>query len=158
MLLPFKLFMRLVVVFIYSLIGLNKNYMKHSNTWLCFFSLLVVFFMIQACAYNKGDTPVPTNPNVSYTMDIKPILIANCYICHTDTSTNPDRNTSVFFNHFNQLQHEATTPSTANSNYTILIARLKHIETPGMPYNRAPLADSLIAKIQDWVLIGAPEN
>ncbi len=132
--------------------------MKHYNTGLCFFLVLGLFFMIQACTYNKGETPVPANPNVSYTTDIKPILIANCYTCHTDTSTNPDRNTSVFFNHFSTLQHEALTPSTANSNYTILIARLRHIESPGMPYNRAPLPDSLIQKIQDWVLIGAPEN
>jgi hypothetical protein len=128
------------------------------RTWICFLLSCSVFFVLVNCSYKKGDAPTPVNPNISYTKDIKPILIANCYVCHTDTSTNPDRNPSVFFNHFNQLQHEALTPSTVSPNYTIIIARLKHIESPGMPYNRAPLADSLIQKIQDWVLIGAPEN
>lgn len=115
-----------------------------------------MLFLIN-CSYNSGKEPIPSNPAVSYTLDVKPILITHCYACHTDTSTNADKPGYAFFNYFNELKKEIK-PSAANSNYSILIARLKHIESPGMPYNQAPLSDSLIQVIQDWILIGAPEN
>lgn len=109
------------------------------------------------CSYNTGQEPVASNRNVRYSLDVKPILIAHCYICHTDTSTNPDRPGSAFLNNFNELQKELKT-SAANTSYSILIARLKHMESPGMPYKQAALSDFSIQVIQDWVLIGAPEN
>lgn len=132
--------------------------MTENKSWMCFLLACTALLIMSNCSYHKGETPVPANPSVSYQKDIKPILITHCYTCHTDTSTNPDRPGYAFFNHFDQLQHEALTHSVVNANYTILIARLKNIESPGMPYKKAPLADSLIQKIQDWVLIGAPEN
>ena len=132
--------------------------MSEHTTMRSFLFLCVACLFFTRCSYNKGDAPEPVKPNVSYTFDVKPIIVANCYTCHTDTSTNPDSPGHTFFNHFNELQHEALKPSNANSSYTVLIARLKHIESPGMPYKRDPLSDSLIQVIQDWVLIGAPEN
>jgi len=118
----------------------------------------ITFLLFTACSYHKADDPGPVNPAVSYALDVKPIIVANCYTCHTDTSTNPDKPGFAFFNHFNELQYLALKPSAANSNYTILIARLKHIESPGMPFQRDPLSDSLIQVIQNWVRLGAPEN
>ncbi|ABG57638.1 hypothetical protein [Cytophaga hutchinsonii] len=109
------------------------------------------------CAYHSGEEPVPSNRDVRYSVDVKPILIKHCYSCHTDTSTHPDRSGYAFFNDFNELKKELK-PSTANTAYTILVARLKYIESPGMPYKQTPLSDSLIQVIQDWILIGAPEN
>lgn len=123
-----------------------------------FFLVSTLLLFVTACSYNKGTEPVPVKKDVSYKLDVKPILVTHCYTCHADTATNPDRPGSPVFTDFAQLQHEALTPSNVNTNYTILIARLKHIESPGMPYNRDPLPDSLIQVIQDWVLVGAPEN
>jgi hypothetical protein len=123
-----------------------------------YFLLIVLFMLFNGCAYNKGENPVPVNSNVHYTVDVKPILITHCFKCHSDTATNPDRPGYAFFNNFNDIQHEALKASTANPDYTVLIARLKHIESPGMPFQETPLSDSLIQVIQDWVLIGAPNN
>lgn len=120
--------------------------------------LCVTGLFFTTCIYHKGEEPAPINPKVSYTLNVKPIIVANCYTCHTDTSTNPDRPGYAFFNHFDQLQAVALRHSTVNPNYTVLIARLKHIESPGMPFKRDPLPDSLIQIIVDWVLLGAPEN
>lgn len=121
-----------------------------------FLGLTCWFFL--KCTYHKAEEPKPLDSSVSYALDVKPIIIAHCYSCHTDSSTNPDKPGFAFFNHFNELQYLALKPSAANSNYTILIARLKHIESPGMPFQQNPLSDSLIQVIQKWVLIGAPEN
>ncbi len=118
----------------------------------------MLFNVLNGCTYNKGEEPVPFNSNVSYAVDVKPVLITHCYKCHSDTATNPDRPGYAFFNDFDEIQGVALKASTANPNYTVLIARLKHIESPGMPYLQSPLSDSLIQVIQDWVLVGAPNN
>lgn len=130
---------------------------KNACAWVILLLGLTCLFFAE-CSYHKSADPAPLNPNVSYTLDVKPILVAQCYTCHTDTSTNPDKPGYAFFNHFNELQYLALKPSAENSNYTILIARLKYIETPGMPYKQKPLPDSLIQVIQNWVRIGAPKN
>lgn len=114
--------------------------------------------LLNGCAYNKGETPVPENNNVRYSADVKPILITHCFKCHSDTATNPDRPGYAFFNDFNDVQTLALKASLADPNYTVLIARLRYIESPGMPFREAPLSDSLIQIIQDWVLLGAPNN
>lgn len=123
-----------------------------------YFFSATLFILLNACAYNKGEAPVPVNSNVRYSIDVKPILITHCFKCHSDTATNPDRPGYAFFNDFSQIHTLAVKASTANPNYTVLIARLKHIESPGMPFQETPLSDSLIQVIQDWVLIGAPNN
>ena len=117
-----------------------------------------LFMLLNGCAYNKGENPVPVNSNVRYVLDVKPILITHCFKCHSDTATNPDRPGYAFFNDFSEVHNLALKPSTANPNYTVMIARLKHIESPGMPFQENPLSDSLIQVIQDWVLVGAPNN
>jgi len=124
-----------------------------------FYSIAIaIFALLNSCAYNKGDVPVPVNSNVRYSINVKPILVTHCFKCHSDTATNPDRPGYAFFNDFSVIHTLAVKTSTANPNYTVLIARLKHIESPGMPFQESPLSDSLIQVIQDWVLIGAPNN
>lgn len=123
-----------------------------------YFVLIVLFMLLNSCAYNKGENPIPVNNNVHYAVDVKPILVTHCFKCHSDTATNPDKPGYAFFNNFSDIKKEALKVSTANSNYTVLIARLKHFESPGMPFQEKPLSDSLIQVIQDWVLIGAPNN
>ena len=120
--------------------------------------IYVLLFLFVSCSYNKGETPVPLNAQVSYALDVKPILITHCYKCHSDTATNPDRPGYAYFNNFTTLQTVALRASTVDPNYTTLIARLRHLESPGMPYLATPLSDSLIQVIQDWVLVGAPQN
>ena len=123
-----------------------------------YFYSIALCMLLNACAYNKGEAPVPVNRSVSYALDVKPIIITHCFKCHSDTATNPNRSGSVFFNDFSVVQTLALKQSNADPNYTVLIARLRYIESPGMPFRESPLSDSLIQVIQDWVLIGAPNN
>jgi hypothetical protein len=123
-------------------------------------SAAIMFFATFGCAYNKSKEVAPAvlNYNVSYALDVKPIIVNNCYICHTDTSTNPDRPGYAFFNIFSQLQYYASSPSPTHPSYTRMQARLRQIDTPGMPYNRPPLSELEIEIIEKWILEGVPNN
>jgi hypothetical protein len=137
----------------------NKSiYMIHFKKKFYYIFSIVIFIGLNACAYNKGENPAPVNKSVSYLKDVKPILVTHCFKCHTDTSTNPNRPGYAFFNNFSEIQKYALRASISNPNYSVLVARLKHLESPGMPYQEAPMVDTLIQKIQDWVLFGAPNN
>lgn len=102
---------------------------------------------------NKCDTS-----EVTYLKTIKPLLVKNCYTCHTDTSTNPNRNTYAFFNDFNQLQTYATARSVTDPHYTTLQARIRHIESPGMPLSLPSLSECDIRKFEIWISKGAKNN
>jgi hypothetical protein len=122
--------------------------------------ILFYFFamsFLAGCAYNKMDMRC-VGPPATYATDIKPILITHCYKCHTASATDPDRNGSVFLDDFEVLQQLAKSPSSINSSMSILEARLRHVESPGMPYKATPLPDSIICKFENWIQQGAPNN
>ena len=125
------------------------------------FLLNALFFcstlFITSCTYDKG-TEVPFDSNVSYSKDIQPIIENNCYTCHSSTATNPEKPGYAFFDDFDELKRYATKTSTTNVAYTTLQARIRHIESPGMPFNRDPLPEAKILLIENWIKAGAPNN
>lgn len=128
--------------------------------WLMF--IFGCILLLNACMYNKGEDMGPVGPPVNFQTEIKPILINNCLTCHSDTATNPKKPGYAFFlqgsNDFSEFRRYATETSTANPAYTKVPARLRGIESPAMPFQRTPLPDSLIRKIENWVRQGAPLN
>lgn len=129
-------------------------------------SILVVaifFGVVVSCTYNKGEEMVPIGPPVLFESEIKPIIINNCLMCHADTSTNPEKNTQMVWflkgpahDDFSGLKEYALKPS-INSAYTIMQQRIHGYDGVfRMPYNRDPLPDSTIAKLDRWIRQGAP--
>jgi hypothetical protein len=104
----------------------------------------------------KDDGPEETR--VSYQHDIRPIIEAKCYRCHSSTATDPERPGYAFFDDFDQLRHYALKKSVYDPSYTTLQARLRYIETPGMPLNDDPLPENEIQLIEAWISAGAPNN
>ncbi|MDB5257432.1 MAG: hypothetical protein JWM14_2127 [Chitinophagaceae bacterium] len=126
--------------------------------------LLCALLSLASCEYNKGEDLGADGPPVVFSSDIKPIIINNCVMCHSDTATNPDKpdpTLHLFFlqgaGDFSILQQKALQSSTIPG-YTLIQARLHHLEEPYMPFNRPQLPDSLIKKIDRWVKQGAPLN
>ncbi|MDB5258172.1 MAG: hypothetical protein JWM14_2867 [Chitinophagaceae bacterium] len=127
--------------------------------------LVVTTFIgvVVSCTYHKGEELVPIGPPVHFELEIKPIIISNCLICHADTSTNPDKNPNMVWflkgpNHddFSELQEYALMPS-INSAYTIMQQRIHGYDgVTRMPYQRAALPDTIIAKLDRWIRQGAP--
>lgn len=127
------------------------------TTVFCCFTLA-----LYSCSYNKGEAVDPSGPPVNFQKDIKPIIVQNCVMCHSDTATHPDKPGYAFFlrntNDFSEFRNYATATSSANSSYTKVIARLYGIEKPAMPFQKAPLPDSTIKKIEKWIRQGAVLN
>ncbi len=122
---------------------------------------LSLLFIITSCAYNKSDeaiVPAGAKPTISYQQDIKPILILKCYTCHSDTATDPEKPGYAFFNNFDVFHQYATSASTANADFSKIIARLRYVESPGMPFNRPKLSEEEIVKIEIWIKEGALNN
>lgn len=130
------------------------------------FKFLVLFFgvmLLNSCLYNKvEEMDAGGGPLVDFNSQIKPILIKNCLECHSDTATNPKKPGYAFFlkggNDFSEFRLYATAPSSVNPAYTKVPARLRGIESPPMPFERTPLPDSSIKKIEHWIMQGARLN
>ena len=124
---------------------------------LCCFSLA-----LYSCSYNKAEAFDPSGSPVDFQKDIKPIIVQNCVMCHSDTATHPDRPGYALFlknnNDFSEFRKFAIATSSANASYTKIPARLRGIESPAMPFNKPSLPDSTIKKIEKWIKQGAVLN
>ncbi|MDX5435575.1 MAG: hypothetical protein LPK03_00160 [Pontibacter sp.] len=125
--------------------------------WYLGLTLLVLTTL--GCTYNEASEVAPVIiSSVSYKQDIVPIMASHCYSCHTASSTHPDKAGYAFIDNYEELKRYALRPSTTNASLTKLQARLRFVETPGMPLNQAPLPESDILKIDAWIKAGAPNN
>ena len=119
---------------------------------------LLTLFFLSGCTYDSAPEIDPSIPVVSYSEEIKPIIEANCYRCHSTTATDPDKAGYAFFDDFDDLKNFALKKSVFNPAYTTLQARIRYIESPGMPYDRDPLSEEQIQLIELWIKAGAPNN
>lgn len=120
--------------------------------------LITLVVIFSSCTYDSATPVDPMISKVSYKVDIQPILVTHCYSCHSSTATDPERPGYAFFDDFAELKRYALKPSTVNPQYTTLIARLRQIEFPGMPFKKNPLPENQIQLIEMWVKAGAPNN
>jgi hypothetical protein len=122
--------------------------------------LLVIFIFVQAngCTYHDVALPDAQPFLGSFATDIKPIIESRCYSCHSANATDPHRPGYAFFDDFEELQRYALKKSTSNPSYTTLQARLRYIESPGMPFEQDPLPEEQIVLIESWIAAGAPNN
>ena len=135
-----------------------KNWYKYYRIITCAFFGFLLIVVNDGCKKNDKEVVEQKGRIISYKNDIEPILISHCYSCHSLSASDPQRPGYAYLDIFEQLKYYALSPSTKNPSYTTIQARLRFIETPGMPYKKAPLNDSLIKKIDAWVKAGAPNN
>lgn len=116
--------------------------------------ILLTFSWLCSCTYhneeelygNKEIDPCDTI-TVTYTLDVQPVLQANCYSCHNQSFASGGIN----LDGFNQ------TKSVAHSGR--LVGAINH--SPGfspMPKSGGKLASCDITKIGRWVEAGMPQN
>jgi hypothetical protein len=126
-------------------------------------SIVIIFLVVigfAGCYYDKEDVvyprqtaTTPTNScdtnNVRYSVDIKNILSANCYACHSGTAANGGG--FKFDVYPGNLVAKALSGA--------LVGTITH--SPGfsaMPKGGGKLSDCEIAKIRTWVRMSAPNN
>jgi mono/diheme cytochrome c family protein len=119
--------------------------------------LILVVIVFAGCYYDKQVTPPTTTTSptgcdtlvVRYSVEIKNILSANCYTCHSGTAVNGG-------GHKYDVYPGDLVPMAQNGKLVLAITH-----QPGafpMPRNAPMLSDCDIAKIRWWVKNGAPNN
>lgn len=122
-----------------------------------FIVFIVSSALVYSCTSKKGDTPNPSNPtpvtcdttNMTYSGSINPIIQQNCAIsgCHTNATQAGGYSYETY-----------TGLKAAVTNGRLLGAINHQAGYVAMPQSAAKLSDCDIAKITEWVAIGAPNN
>lgn len=106
----------------------------------------------QACSKDSEDQQ-PQSPgtcnveDMKYTVNIVPILRANCFECHGNGITTSDVN----------LETYSSVKTLADNGK--LVGVVSHAAGyKQMPYNKPKLSDCDINRIKSWVAAGAPNN
>jgi len=121
-------------------------------------SIVFSVLVFSACYYHHAPEDFLYS-SVSYSTQVKPILEANCYRCHTAASTDPDRPIGgPYWDDYETVKMYAVAPSPVNGSISILVAYLKGEQTPQMPFESTPLTADEIRIIQSWCVLGAPNN
>ena len=113
--------------------------------------MLVCLVALTACYYDSEENlyPVTTcvTTNLSLQQDIVPILERNCYVCHR-ASVNT---ANITLEGHNELMKHVNSGK--------LLGAIRH--DPGfkpMPQGASKLIDCDIAKIEQWIADGGPNN
>jgi hypothetical protein len=114
-----------------------------------------------ACSYtNSYEPPAPCNlpTTVSYQTHVLPILVQNCYSCHSAQNYKSLTSNTLNMEDFTQVKFYAS-PANGLNNVSYMVGNIRH--DPGfvaMPNNGNKLPDCDIALIKAWVDAGAPNN
>lgn len=101
-----------------------------------------------------GDTTACDTANLSYADDIKPILVAKCYKCHSNA--NSVGQGAPAFEDFAAIQLRAVGNVGENQK---LLNRINDPTIPMPPLSEGGLLpDCERSKIEAWVKAGAPDN
>ena len=113
--------------------------------------LLAITLGMTACYYDNEENLYPSNgcvtENMSYTTNIEPIIQRNCYTCHSVAANTAN----IALEGHNNLMQYVTSGQ--------LMGAINHASgfTP-MPQNAPKLIACDIAKIEQWIADGAPNN
>ena len=117
------------------------------------FAIYLFLLVGAACSWENEETFYPDVENcdtldVSYSLDIVPVLSSNCFSCHSNSNA-ADFGSGIALEDYADV----------NASSTLIVAAIKHMEgVPAMPRNSDKLDDCTISKIEAWVNDGSPEN
>lgn len=115
--------------------------------------LLAMVVVITSCYYDVEETLYPptacVTDNMSYQTNIVPILERNCYSCHS-TADGPNNGNIVVEGYTELLKYVDSGQLSASINHQTGYS--------AMPQDAPKLGSCDIAKIDQWILDGAPNN
>jgi mono/diheme cytochrome c family protein len=100
-------------------------------------------------------SPAPPATAVSFSMQIQPILTANCIVCHSPGARGAFMNLTEGNAYASLVPQRVTAGNSAGS---LLYQRITGAVQPQMPLNRAPLSDADQTLIKNWIDEGAQNN
>ncbi|HYJ62978.1 MAG TPA: cytochrome c [Parafilimonas sp.] len=120
-------------------------------------AFLACIIIFDGCVYDKADQQYPSTGNcdttgITYNVEIKAILDANCKDCHNGTAS---------ISGINLYDYSTMSGLALDGHFTygtLLSAVMHQGGAPFMPNGRPMLQDCDIKKIAAWVHSGAPEQ
>ncbi|MEQ8551792.1 MAG: c-type cytochrome domain-containing protein [Cyclobacteriaceae bacterium] len=124
--------------------------------------LFSVFFMVLLLAACDNDKVDPGDPevkdNVSFALDIQPILTAECATCHNPTEVEPDFREDLAYASIEELIEEGEViPGNAEESELVEMLEFRSEDGNSMP-PAGPLTPTEIALIKKWIDEGAKDN
>jgi hypothetical protein len=117
--------------------------------------------LLSACSYTNGyEAPAPCNlpETVTYQLDVLPILVRNCYSCHSANEYQVGSSGTLNMEKFSELK-AYTTAASGHGDVSALLGNIR--QDPGfnaMPQGGGKLTECEIALIKAWIDQGAPQN
>lgn len=121
------------------------------------FTVLLVSLILTACDNDKSVEP-GVKDNVSFELDIQPILTEKCATCHNPTEVEPDFREGFAYESFEELIAEGDVIP-GNSEGSELVEMLEGVSADGntMPPS-GPMSETNIALVKKWIDEGALNN
>lgn len=120
--------------------------------------LIWTAFALNACDYDKYPEEGPVvKDNVSFDLDIQPILTSECATCHNPTEAEPDLREGFAYESLMNLEEGAIVPG--NAEESELVEMLEWAEGSDNPMPPSgPMTPLQIALIKKWIDEGALDN
>jgi len=117
-------------------------------------SLLFAFLTalsFTGCYYDVQEEIYPCNVpvEVTYSVDVQPIIQSNCYGCHS-TGLASSKGAGIYLESYDSLK--------ARIDENILMCAIKHEGCSPMPKNSSKLSTCVIREIDSWINAGAQNN
>ncbi len=121
------------------------------------FTLLLVSLILTACDNDKSVEP-GVKDNVSFALDIQPILTEKCATCHNPTEVEPDFREGLAYESFEELIAEGDVIP-GNAEGSELVEMLEGVSADGntMPPSGL-MSETNIALVKKWIDEGAKNN
>jgi hypothetical protein len=124
--------------------------MEHKTIKKLVFYMLVIL-LSSSCYYDSEEDLYPMVgcdiQDMSYSLDIIPIIEANCYVCHDSK------------NNFGNVTMDSYSDIKVHVDSGRLLGAIKHMSGFAfMPQNAPMLIECNIEKIESWISDGAPNN
>ena len=115
--------------------------------------------LLAACDNDKVDPGDPVvKDNVSFALDIQPILTAECATCHNPTEVEPDFREGMAYASFEELiDHGDVIPGDAEGSELVEMLEFRSEDGNSMP-PAGPLTPTEIALIKKWIDEGVKDN
>lgn len=121
-------------------------------------TVMSIGLALGACDYDKFPEEGPVvKDNVSFVLDIQPILTADCATCHNPTEVEPDLREGLAYESLMNLEEGSIIPG--NAEESELVEMLEWAEGSDNPMPPAgPMTPQHIALIKKWIDEGALDN
>lgn len=115
---------------------------------------VLTLLLVYGCYYDNEEDLFPSLPgecdtsNVSFALDVEPILSSSCYLCHSAISA-ASLGGNIVLDNYTDIADQAS----------LVLNTIQHVTgVSPMPKGGSRISDCKIITIEAWIKQGKPEN